>query len=172
MCIRDRAYWAQFGDAADYVIMYIPGEHFLTAALEQDDGLWEWAFERKVLLATPTNLVAIARTVASVWKQEKLAEAAGEIAALGKELHSRLATMAQHMERVGKNLSTANSAYNQMVGSFESQVLTQAKRFESLGAGSAKTLDTPPMVEIAPRPLTKIASSRSDNDDPPQIAAE
>jgi DNA recombination protein RmuC len=169
--LGSKAYWAQFGDAADYVIMYIPGEHFLAAALEQDPTLWDWAFERRVLLATPTNLVAIAKTVASIWRQERLAEAAQEIASLGKELHSRLATMNEHMTRVGKNLATANSAYNQMVGSFESQVLTQAKRFETLGAGSAKTLDTPPMVEVAPRPLTKIASTPS-NDDPPQIAAE
>jgi DNA recombination protein RmuC len=169
--LGSKAYWAQFGDAADYVIMYIPGEHFLAAALEQDPTLWDWAFERRVLLATPTNLVAIAKTVASIWRQERLAEAAQEIANLGKELHSRLATMNEYMTRVGKNLATANSAYNQMVGSFESQVLTQAKRFETLGAGSAKTLDTPPMVEVAPRPLTKIASPPS-NDDPPQIAAE
>jgi DNA recombination protein RmuC len=159
--LGSKAYWAQFGDAADYVVMYIPGEHFLTAALEQDDGLWEWAFERKVLLATPTNLVAIARTVASVWRQEKLNEAAEEIASLGKELHSRLATMAQHMERVGKNLATANAAYNQMVGSFESQVFTQARRFEALGAGSAKELLEPPMVETSPRPLTKLAASKA-----------
>ena len=169
--LGSKAYWAQFGDAADYVIMYIPGEHFLTAALEEDPALWEWAFERRVLLATPTNLVAIARTVASVWRQEKLNAAAEDIASLGKELHSRLATMNEHMARVGKNLSTANSAYNQMVGSFESQVLTQAKRFETLGAGSAKALDTPPMVEVAPRPLTKLGAKPS-NDDPPQIAAE
>ncbi|MCF2513991.1 DNA recombination protein RmuC [Sphingomonas sp. G124] len=158
--LGSKAYWAQFGDAADYVVMYIPGEHFLTAALEQDDSLWDWAFERRVLLATPTNLVAIARTVSSVWQQEKLSEAASEIAALGKELHSRLATMAQHMERVGKNLSTANIAYNQMVGSFESQVFTQARRFEALGAGSAKELPEPPMVEAAPRPMTKLASPK------------
>ena len=158
--LGSKAYWSQFGDAADYVVMYIPGEHFLTAALEQDDALWEWAFERRVLLATPTNLVAIARTVASVWKQEKLAEAADEIASLGKELHSRLATMAQHMERVGKNLSTANAAYNQMVGSFESQVFTQARRFETLGAGSAKEMPTPPMVEASPRPLTKLVAPK------------
>jgi DNA recombination protein RmuC len=162
--LGSKAYWAQFGDAADYVVMYIPGEHFLTAALEQDDGLWEWAFERKVLLATPTNLVAIARTVASVWRQEKLNEAAEEIASLGKELHSRLATMAQHMERVGKNLATANSAYNQMVGSFESQVFTQARRFEALGAGSAKELPEPPMVEAAPRPMTKLAAPKAANE--------
>jgi DNA recombination protein RmuC len=151
--------------------MFVPGEHFVAAALEHDPELWDFAFRNKVLLATPTNLVAIAKTVASIWRQERLAEAAQEIASLGKELHSRLATMTQHMERVGNNLTTANKAYNQMVGSFESQVLTQAKRFESLGAGSAKTLDTPPMVEVAPRPLTKLASKPS-NDDPPQIAAE
>jgi DNA recombination protein RmuC len=159
--LGSKAYWAQFGDAAEYVVMYIPGEHFLTAALERDDGLWDWAFERRVLLATPTNLVAIARTVASVWRQEKLNEAADEIASLGKELHSRLATMAQHMERVGKNLSTANSAYNQMVGSFESQVLSQARRFEGLGAGSAKELPMPSMVEATPRPLTKLAGPKT-----------
>jgi DNA recombination protein RmuC len=169
--LGSKSYWSQFGDAADYVVMFVPGEHFLTAALEQDHTLWEWAFERKVLLATPTNLVAIARTVASVWRQEKLTEAAEEIANLGKELHSRLATMNEHMTRVGKNLATANSAYNQMVGSFESQVLTQAKRFESLGAGSVKTLDSPPMVEVAPRPLTKLAGAQSD-EGVAKIAAE
>ena len=167
--LGSKAYWAQFDDSADYVIMYIPGEHFLTAALERDNGLWDWAFERKVLLATPTNLVAIAKTVASIWRQERLAEAAQEIANLGKELHSRLATMNEHMTRMGKNLSTANTAYNQMVGSFESQVLTQARRFETLGAGSAKELDTPPMVEASPRPLTKIAGK---SEEPPQLAAE
>jgi DNA recombination protein RmuC len=164
--LGSKNYWAQFGQAAEFVIMYIPGEHFLSAALEQDSDLWERAFQNKVLLATPTNLVAIARTVASVWRQEKLAEAAEEIANLGKELHSRLATMAQHMERVGKNLSTANAAYNQMVGSFESQVLTQAKRFEGLGAGSAKELPSPPMVETAPRPMTKLSAPKpSANED-------
>jgi DNA recombination protein RmuC len=163
--LGSKSYWAQFGDAADYVIMYIPGEHFLTAALEQDPELWEKAFKDRVLLATPTNLVAIARTVASVWKQEKLMESADEIASLGKELHSRLATMAQHMERVGKNLSTANAAYNQMVGSFESQVFTQARRFETLGAGSAKQLPVPPMVEASPRPLTRLARPAGANED-------
>lgn len=156
--LGSKNYWTQFGDSADYVIMYIPGEHFLTAALELDSELWEKAFKNRVLLATPTNLVAIARTVASVWRQERLSEAAEEIATLGKELHSRLATMAQHMERVGKNLLTVNSAYNQMVGSFESQVLTQARRFEGLGAGSAKEMPMPPMIDASPRPLTKITT--------------
>ncbi len=154
--LGSKNYWAQFGDAADYVVMYIPGEHFLTAALEQDDGLWEWAFERKVLLATPTNLVAIARTVASVWRQEKLAEQAAEIAALGKELHARLATMGGHVARVGRNLETATNAYNAMVGSLESQVMSQAKRFEALEVSGPKEIEALPMIESAPRPLTKL----------------
>ena len=157
--LGSKNYWAQFGDAADYVILYIPGEHFLTAALEQDDALWEWAFERRVLLATPTNLVAIARTVASVWRQEKLAEEAAEIARLGKELHARLATMGGHVARMGRNLEQATSAYNAMVGSLESQVLTQAKRFEALEVSSGtKEIEPLPMVETAPRPLTKLVA--------------
>jgi DNA recombination protein RmuC len=155
--LGSKNYWAQFGDAADYVILYIPGEHFLTAALEQDDGLWEWAFERRVLLATPTNLVAIARTVASVWRQERLAEEAAEIARLGKELHSRLATMGSHVARMGRNLEAATGAYNAMVGSLESQVMTQAKRFEALEVSSGtKEIEPLPMVETAPRPLAKL----------------
>ena len=160
--LGSKAYWAQFGDAADYVVMYIPGEHFLTAALEQDSGLWEWAFERRVLLATPTNLVAIARTVATVWKQEKLAAEAGKIAELGKELHSRLATMAEHVASVGTNLGRMNNAYNKMVGSLESQVFTQARRFEDFGAGSAKEIEPPPVIEASPRPLTKLPAKQAE----------
>ncbi|HEY0413540.1 MAG TPA: DNA recombination protein RmuC [Allosphingosinicella sp.] len=155
-------YWDRFGDAADYVVMYIPGEHFLTAALEQDDRLWEWAFERRVLLATPTNLVAIARTVASVWRQEKLAEEAAEIARLGKELHARLATMGGHVARMGRNLDLATGAYNAFVGSLESQVMTQAKRFEALEVSSgAKEIEPLPMIDTTPRGLTKLAADET-----------
>jgi DNA recombination protein RmuC len=167
--LGSKSYWAQFGDSADYVVMYIPGEHFLTAALELDHGLWDWANERKVLLATPTNLVAIARTVASIWNQEKLAAEAGKIAELGKELHSRLATMAEHVQSVGTNLGRMNNAYNKMVGSLESQVFTQARRFEELGAGSAKDIEPPPVIEASPRPLTKLAAAE---DEPVEISLD
>jgi DNA recombination protein RmuC len=161
--LGSKNYWEQFGDAADYVILYIPGEHFLTAALEQDDRLWEWSFERRVLLATPTNLVAIARTVASVWRQERLAEEAAEIARLGKELHSRLATMGGHVARMGRNLELANTAYNAFVGSLESQVMTQARRFETLEVSSgAKEIEALPVVEASPRPLTKLFPTEGD----------
>jgi DNA recombination protein RmuC len=155
--LGSKNYWQQFGEAADYVVMYIPGEHFLTAALEQDEALWEWAFERRVLLATPTNLVAIARTVASVWRQEKLAEEAAEIARLGKELHARLATMGGHVVRLGRNLELATGAYNSFVGSLESQVMTQARRFEALEvSGGAKEIDPLPVIDTTPRQLTKL----------------
>ena len=155
--LGSKNYWEQFGDAADYVVMYIPGEHFLTAALEQDDNLWSWAFERRVLLATPTNLVAIARTVSSVWRQEKIAEEAAEIARLGKELHGRLATMGGHVARMGRNLELATGAYNAFVGSLESQVMTQARRFETLEvAGGTKAIEELPVIESGTRPLTKL----------------
>jgi len=161
--LGSKNYWDQFGDAADYVVMYIPGEHFLTAALEQDDGLWSWAFERRVLLATPTNLVAIARTVSSVWRQEKIAEEAAEIARLGKELHARLATMGGHVARMGRNLELAMGAYNAFVGSLETQVMTQARRFETLEvSGGAKEIEALPVVEGAPRPLTKLFPTEKD----------
>ncbi len=161
--LGSKAYWEQFGDAADYVVMYIPGEHFLTAALEQDDNLWSWAFERRVLLATPTNLVAIARTVSSVWRQEKIAEEAAEIARLGKELHSRLATMGGHVARMGRNLELATGAYNAFVGSLESQVMTSAKRFETLEvAGGTKEIEALPVIESGTRPLTKLFPTEGD----------
>lgn len=155
-----KAYWNQFDDTPDYVVMFVPGEHFLAAALDHDAELWDYAFERKVLLATPTNLIAIARTVAAVWRQEKLAGQAREIAALGKELYARMATMGGHIARVGKNLDQATGAYNAFVGSFESQVLTQAKRFEALDVETGgKEIPVLPVAEQAARPLAKLAAA-------------
>lgn len=154
-----KAYQTQFDDTPDYVIMFVPGEHFLSAALEHDSELWDYAFDRRVLIATPTNLIAIARTVAAVWRQEKLAGEARQIAELGKELHARLATMGSHVSRLGKNLETAMGAYNAFVGSLESQVMTSAKRFETLNLDTAgKAIESLPLVEQSPRPLTKLAT--------------
>ena len=157
-----RAYHAQFEAAPDYVIMFIPGEHFLSAALEQDPQLWDYAFARNVLLATPTNLVAIAKTVAGVWRQERMAEEAREIGALGRELYARLAKMGDHLARLGRNLNQAAGAYNDLVGNVESQVLTQAKRFEALGidTGAKEVPASLPPVDTAIRPLAKLAPTR------------
>lgn len=155
--LGNKAYWSQFEAAPDYVILFIPGEHFLAAALETDGTLWDFAFDKRVLLATPTNLIAIARTVAAVWRQERMADQAREIAALGKELYARMATMGGHIGRVGKNLDTAVSAYNSFIGSFESQVLTSARRFETLDIDTAgKSIDAPPVIDTAIRQQSKL----------------
>lgn len=156
-----KAYWSQFEGAPDYVVMFVPGEHFLSAALEHDPQLWDYAFEKKVLLATPTNLIAIARTVAAVWRQERLADQAREIGTLGKELYARLCTMGSHVTKLGRNLDTAMGAYNQFVGSLESQVLTQARRFEALDVDTGgKAIDPLPIGEQTARPLTKLADPK------------
>lgn len=147
-----KAYWDQFEDAPDYVIMFVPGEHFLAAALEFDPTLWDYAFEKKVLLATPTNLVAIARTVASVWRQEGLAREAKQIGALGKEMYDRIAVAAQHLKSVGSGLNSAVNNYNKFVGSFERNVMSTGRRFAELNIETGRReLDDIPQVEALPR---------------------
>jgi DNA recombination protein RmuC len=147
-----KAYWDQFADAPDYVIMFVPGEHFLSAALEHDPQLWDFAFEKKVLLATPTNLVAIARTVAGVWRQEGMARQAKEIGALGKEMYDRIAVAAQHLKSVGSGLNSAVNNYNKFVGSFERNVVSTGRKFAELNieTGKREIEDVPP-IEALPR---------------------
>ncbi len=158
--LGSKNYQAQFDAAPDYVIMFVPGEHLVSAALEHDPDLWNYAFDKRVLIATPTNLVAIARTIAGVWRQENVAKQAKEIAALGKELYARMAVMGGHLARVGKNLDQATGAYNAFVGSFEGQVLTQARRFERLDIDTGgKTLAEVPIAELTARPLSKLAGN-------------
>lgn len=150
--LGNKAYWAQFADAPDYVVMFIPGEHFLAAALEEDGKLWDYAFERRVLLATPTNLIAIARTVAAVWRQEKLAKEARQIGELGKELYDRLAKAAQDMRKVGSGLTSAVNNYNSFVSSFESRSLVTARKFRDLNIEpSAREIEAVPPVEALAR---------------------
>lgn len=130
--LGNKAYWSQFEEAPDYVVMFIPGEHFLSAALEQDGELWDYAFRQRILLATPTNLIAIARTVAAVWRQERMAKQARQIGELGKELYERLAKAAQDLKKVGSGLTSAVNNYNSFVSSFESRSLVTARKFRDL----------------------------------------
>ncbi|WP_150291130.1 DNA recombination protein RmuC [Sphingobium estronivorans] len=127
-----KAYADQFDEAPDYVIMFVPGEHFLSAALEHDPRLWDHAFAKRVLLATPTNLIAIARTVAAVWRQEKMADEAKRIGMLGKELYERLAAAAGSLKKLGNRLNGAVGDYNSFVGSFESRVLVTGRKLRDL----------------------------------------
>jgi len=169
-----KAYWAQFEDAPDYVVMFIPGEHFLTAALEHDATLWDYAFEKRVLLATPTNLIAIARTVAAVWRQERLAKEARQIGELGKELYERLAKAADDLRKVGSGLSTAVNNYNSFVASFETRSLVTARKFRELNIEPGRReIDVLTPVEALPRYADdELELSADEAVDPPQIAAE
>lgn len=147
-----KSYQSQFEEAPDYVLMFVPGEHFIAAALERDPGLWDFAFERRVLLASPTNLVAIARTVAQVWRQDGLAREAREIGRMGGELYDRLAVAAEHLKRVGNGLDSAVTNYNKFVGSFERNVLSAGRRLKDKHIEIGKReVEEVPLVEAAPR---------------------
>ena len=147
-----KSYQSQFEEAPDYVVMFVPGEHFVSAALEHDPELWDFAFRNKVLLATPTNLVAIARTVAMVWTQDKLAREAGEIGRLGAEIYDRMATAGEHLKGVGAGLDRAVRKYNDFVGSFERNVLTSGRRLRDKGIAIGKReIEDVPLVEAIPR---------------------
>jgi DNA recombination protein RmuC len=136
--LAQKAYWQEFARSADFVILFLPGENFLASALEQDLELLGWAFDQRILLAGPTNLLAIARVVAMVWRQEKIADEARAIGALGAELYASLATMADHVLRMGKSLGDATGHYNSFVASLESRVLVRARRFAELGVDPGK----------------------------------
>lgn len=147
-----KSYQSQFEDAPDYVVMFVPGEHFVAAALEHDPGLWDFAFERKVLLATPTNLIAIARTVAQVWRQDALAQEARAIGLLATELYDRIAIAGDHLKRVGSGLEGAVNNYNKFVGSFERNVLSSARKLRDKGIETGKRdVEEVQLVESAPR---------------------
>jgi DNA recombination protein RmuC len=150
--LGSKSYQSQFDDAPDYVVMFVPGEHFVAAALEHDPELWDFAFRNKVLLATPTNLVAIARTVAQVWRQDKMASEAAEIGRMGAELYERLRKSAEHLKRVGGGLESAVKNYNNFVGSFERNVLSSGRRLAEKGIEIGKSeIEDVPLVEAAPR---------------------
>ncbi|MEO1968336.1 MAG: DNA recombination protein RmuC [Sphingomonadaceae bacterium] len=150
--LGSKSYQSQFDDAPDYVVMFVPGEHFVAAALEHDPELWDYAFQNKVLLATPTNLVAIARTVAQVWRQDTIAREAIEIGKAGAELYDRLRVASEHLKRVGGGLETAVNNYNKFVGSFERNVLSSGRRLAEKGIEIGKReIEDVPLVESSPR---------------------
>jgi DNA recombination protein RmuC len=147
--LGNKAYWSQFEDAPDYVIMFVPGEHFLSAALEHDPTLWDFAFDKRVLLSTPTNLIAIARTVAAVWRQEKLAKEARQIGELGKELYDRLAKALGDLRVVGSGLNTAVKNFNTFANSLENRALVSARKLKELNIEpGAREIESVPPIEL------------------------
>ncbi len=154
-----KGYWRQFDLSPDFVIMFIPGEHFLSAAAERAPELIDAAFRNGVIIASTINMLALAKVMAGMWRQESLAAQAKEVAEVGKELYKRLTVMGGHVSKLGRNLSLATGAYNDFVGSLESQVMTQAKRFEALKVETGgKAVEPLPVVEITVRPLTKLTA--------------
>ena len=135
--LSKKSYWQQFDDSPEFVVAFIPGDPLLAAALEHDSSLLEHAVTNHVLLATPTTLIGLLRTVAYGWQQDALAENAREVQQIGRELYKRLATFGEHMARTGRSLSGAVDAFNKAVGSLERNVMPQARRFQELGVGGS-----------------------------------
>jgi DNA recombination protein RmuC len=145
-----KQYWTAFPQTPDFVVLFVPADPFLDAALQRDPGLMEHAFTRNVVLATPATLIALLRTVAYSWRQEALAHNAVAVHELARELYARLGTLGEHVGKLGSSLSGAVVAYNRAVGSLEARVLVSARKLAEMGV-SDDELATPTQVEIAPR---------------------
>jgi DNA recombination protein RmuC len=152
--LSGKGYWEQFEATPEFVVMFLPGETFFSAALEQDPGLIEQGVMQRVIPASPTTLIALLKAVAYGWNQEKLARNAQQISALGKELHERLRKLAGHITGVGTNLDRAVEAYNQAVGSLENRVLVSARKFAELGASVADDIPELEPIETTSRALS------------------
>lgn len=145
--LAGKRYWAQFENSPDFVVLFIPGDQFLSAAMEYDSGLLEEALRQKIVLATPTSLIALLRAVAFGWRQLVVAENVEKIRELAEELYHRVATFSEHMSRLGRGLSNSVDQYNRAVGSLERQVLPSARKFTELGIQTRKEIEALDPIE-------------------------
>ncbi len=150
-------YWAQFQPSPEFVVLFLPGDQFLSGALQGDSSLIDRAIAKKVLLATPATLIALLKAAAYGWRQEDISKNAQIIADLGRQLYDRISGFADHLDKVGRGLETASKSYNAAVGAFEGTLLPGARKFAELGAKGAKDLPDPGPVETAPRDVLKRA---------------
>jgi DNA recombination protein RmuC len=151
--LAERKYWEQVGPELELVVLFLPGESFFSAALEQDRQLIDDGMQKKVVLATPTTLIALLRSAAYLWQQEKITQNAKEISELGRELYDRLKTFLGHFQTLGSSLERAVESYNKAVGSMESRVLVSARKFKELGAATGGEIPELEPVDEVPRTL-------------------
>lgn len=158
--LSSKAYWDQFPSAEtpEFVVLFLPGETFFSAALEQESGLIEIAAEKKVILSTPTTLIALLQAIAYGWRQERIAKNAREISALGKELYKRFSDLSKHLSKLGYDLTSSVNTYNRTIGTFESRFLPSARRFNELGIGGENHNITFQPVDITPRSLKSVST--------------
>jgi DNA recombination protein RmuC len=160
-----KAYWAQFENSPEFVILFIPGDQFLSAALKRHPDLLEDALHQKVILATPTSLVALLKAVAYGWRQVALEENAKQVQAIGEELYKRLSTFSGHISKLGRQLGSSVDSYNQAVGSLERNVLPGARKFSELGVAARKEIDELTPLEKAPREVNVLTADAEPDQD-------
>ncbi|MBY0428561.1 MAG: DNA recombination protein RmuC [Alphaproteobacteria bacterium] len=169
--LSQKAYWDQFEQSPDFVVMFVPGEHFLSIALQNDPELFDFAFKNRVILATPINLIGLLKTVAHAWRQEKLAEQAQKIAGLGKDLYEAMASFAGHFENIGDSLRKTVDHYNKSVGSFEGRVFSRARRLaDEYSIESDKKIAVLETVDVTPRQLVSIADELETTEKKQEVA--
>lgn len=151
-----KEYWKQFSQAPQFVVMFLPLEALLAAALEREPDLLDQAVSLRVIPATPLTLLALLKTIALGWRQEQVARSAEEIQQIGRELYERLATMVEHLERVGANIKQAGDSYDRLIGSLEQKVLPSARRFKDLGVSTTKDIEAAEPLHLSPRTVTKL----------------
>jgi DNA recombination protein RmuC len=147
--LSQKSYWSQFKNAPNFVVLFIPGDQFLSSALDYDRKLLEDALRQQVILATPTSFVALLRAVAYGWRQEQLAKNAEVIRKVGEDLYNRLNNFSEHLQKLGRSLEGSLKSYNRAVGSFDSRVLPGARKFTELGISNGKELEEPQQIETA-----------------------
>jgi len=170
--LGNKGYWTHFQPAPDIVVMFVPGEALLSAALQHDAGLLEFSMARGVMLASPLTLIALLRAIAYGWQQETIARNAMEISDLGRQLYDRIAKLAEHWENVGKSLARAVTAYNGAVGTLESRVLVTARRLKDKGVSAGEDVPDLEVVDVTPRALGAQPLTGLFDDDEAELAAE
>ncbi|MDH5203496.1 MAG: DNA recombination protein RmuC, partial [Nitrospirota bacterium] len=163
--LSSKSYWDQFEKAPDYVVLFIPGESFFSAALEFDEKLMEEGFVKKVILASPATFIAILGSVAHVWRQEQVTKNAQEISMLGKELYERMSTLLKHFDDIGSAIEKAIGAYNKAVGSMELRVLPTVRKFKELGVTGAEEIPILEQIDQTPRALRLLGSDNDKNNE-------